>query len=171
MAKTLVEVQKQIAELRAMEEELRRSEAQGVISRIREAIAVYGFTPADLFGKSANVSKGGKAKSVASGVKFADGTGNTWSGRGPRPQWLRDALATGRSIDEFAADGTSAPSSKANATATSTSSKAQGASPKAGKKVAIKYRDGANTWSGRGSQPRWLKEALAGGKSITDFSV
>ena len=38
-------------------------------------------------------------------------------------------------------------------------------------KVAIKYRDGESTWSGRGSQPRWLKAALAGGKSIEDFAV
>lgn len=44
---------------------------------------------------------------------------------------------------------------------------------KAGAKVAPKYRDAAtgNTWSGRGLQPRWLKEALASGKQIGDFAL
>jgi DNA-binding protein H-NS len=40
------------------------------------------------------------------------------------------------------------------------------------KKVAAKYRDGAgNTWSGRGLQPKWLKAALEGGKTLKDFAV
>ena len=29
-------------------------------------------------------------------------SGNTWGGRGPRPQWLRDALANGKSLQDFA---------------------------------------------------------------------
>ena len=47
------------------------------------------------------------------------------------------------------------------------------ASKKAGAKVPAKYREAAtgNTWSGRGLQPRWLKEALASGKSLADFAV
>ncbi|MCU0966111.1 MAG: H-NS histone family protein, partial [Burkholderiaceae bacterium] len=28
-----------------------------------------------------------------------------------------------------------------------------------------------NTWSGRGLQPRWLKQALASGKKISDFAL
>ncbi|MFN0183572.1 MAG: H-NS family nucleoid-associated regulatory protein [Aquabacterium sp.] len=45
--------------------------------------------------------------------------------------------------------------------------------PTAGRKVAAKYRDKAtgNTWSGRGLQPKWLKQALAGGKKIDDFRI
>ena len=40
------------------------------------------------------------------------------------------------------------------------------------RKAAVKYRDASgNTWSGRGLQPRWLKEALAKGKSLSDFSA
>lgn len=47
------------------------------------------------------------------------------------------------------------------------------ASKKAGAKVPAKYREATtgNTWSGRGLQPRWLKEALASGKSLADFAV
>lgn len=45
--------------------------------------------------------------------------------------------------------------------------------PGAGGKVAAKYRNTATgeTWSGRGLQPKWLKAALAAGKSLNDFTV
>lgn len=33
--------------------------------------------------------------------KYADSTGNTWSGRGRRPKWLKDALASGKTLDEL----------------------------------------------------------------------
>lgn len=45
--------------------------------------------------------------------------------------------------------------------------------PKAGGKVAPKYRNAATgeTWSGRGLQPKWLKAALASGRQLSDFAV
>ena len=43
----------------------------------------------------------GKRKAVKA-VKFRDEAGNTWVGRGPRPLWLRDALAAGRKVEDFA---------------------------------------------------------------------
>lgn len=44
---------------------------------------------------------------------------------------------------------------------------------RSGSKVAAKYRDAAtgDTWSGRGLQPKWLKQALESGKQISDFAV
>ena len=167
MAQTLQAVQRQIEALRNLEEKLKRAEAEGVIARIQEAIKAYGFTPDELFssrsGKAVAKKAGaGAVLSAKSKVKpkskskskvdtrpqFADGTGNEWVGRGPRPAWLRDALASGKQLSDFAVG-------------------------RAAKKtaVAIKYRDGANTWTGRGSQPRWLKEALAAGKTIEQFQV
>jgi DNA-binding protein H-NS len=44
----------------------------------------------------------------------------------------------------------------------------------AGRKVKPKYRNPANksqTWAGRGKQPRWLVDALKGGKTIQDFVI
>lgn len=35
--------------------------------------------------------------------KYADGAGNTWIGRGPRPKWLNDALASGNKLTDFLA--------------------------------------------------------------------
>ena len=41
-----------------------------------------------------------------------------------------------------------------------------------GKKVPIKYRDeNGNTWTSRGSQPKWLAAALASGRKIEEFLV
>jgi DNA-binding protein H-NS len=41
-----------------------------------------------------------------------------------------------------------------------------------GKKVAPKYRspDG-ETWAGRGATPRWLKDAIKGGKTLENFLI
>ncbi len=39
-------------------------------------------------------------------------------------------------------------------------------------KSAAKYADPSNskrTWTGRGHQPKWLKEAIANGKALDDF--
>lgn len=39
-------------------------------------------------------------------------------------------------------------------------------------KPAVKFRDkDGHSWSGRGKQPRWLKAAVAGGRSIDEFRV
>ena len=38
--------------------------------------------------------------------------------------------------------------------------------------IAVKYRDNeGNTWTGRGSQPRWLVAYLKAGRKINDFAV
>ncbi len=43
-----------------------------------------------------------------------------------------------------------------------------------GSKVPVKYRDPENTkheWSGRGMQPKWLRELIEQGRSLDEFSV
>lgn len=40
--------------------------------------------------------------------------------------------------------------------------------------VAPKYRNPANqlqTWTGRGKQPHWVRDALAAGKALTDLAI
>lgn len=49
-----------------------------------------------------------------------------------------------------------------------------GRGAKAGTKVAVKYRNTANsmdTWTGRGRQPKWLVAALKKGAKLEDFAV
>ena len=43
-----------------------------------------------------------------------------------------------------------------------------------GQKVMPKYQnpaDGAQTWTGRGRQPKWIVEGLASGKALDDFRI
>lgn len=49
----------------------------------------------------------------------------------------------------------------------------RGSGPRAGSKVAAKYRDpiSGREWSGRGLKPTWLKAALDEGKSLDDFLI
>ena len=112
MTKTYLQLIKQIEGLKVEADKLRRKEMNGVIARIREAIEHYGLTAADLGlaaapRKPAAAKKAGKAKSAKPGAapsaaKFRDDAGHVWGGRGPRPKWLRDALAAGRKLEDFA---------------------------------------------------------------------
>jgi DNA-binding protein H-NS len=105
---------------------------------------------------------GKKAMTNASGGKFRDSAGNTWSGRGPRPRWLKEALAGGASLADLANGAGAANGTAEPAAAVSKATKKS----KGGK---VTYRDGAQTWSGRGPRPRWLKAALSSGRTLDEF--
>ena len=113
MTKTYADVVKQIENLSREAEKLKRKEVEGVIARIREAIDAYGLSASDLGlvgrrgPRPGTVRRGPKAKAAgkragARPAKFRDENGNSWGGRGPRPQWLRDALANGKKLEDFA---------------------------------------------------------------------
>ncbi|WP_310733677.1 H-NS family nucleoid-associated regulatory protein [Aquincola tertiaricarbonis] len=191
--KSLADLQAQIEKLQAEANQLREEEKAGVVARIREAIAAYELTERDLFGTTSRAAapKRGrqpKARSVA----YADDSGNVWGGRGPRPRWLREALQQGKSLHDFATGGGGAGAAGHNASAPAASdasgeagaTAARRGRPPASKKVRaangkgaagkppVKYRDeSGNTWSGRGLQPRWLKQALANGSALESFRV
>lgn len=134
-----------------------------VVERIRLAIKAYGLTVEQLFGASrANT---GNAKTAAkragrksSGAKFRDDSGNVWSGRGPRPRWIKAALESGRSLGDFAVASGDSP----------------GSAPSGGQKAAsaAKFRnDAGDSWSGRGPKPGWFKAAIAAGKTPEELAV
>lgn len=119
MAKTYTQILRQIEDLQAQAENVRRKEIDGVVKRIREAIEHYGLTAADLGLGAGGARKAagparkkpgrkpgrprktpGKTSKVA--PKYRDENGNTWAGRGKRPIWLRDALAAGKKLEDFA---------------------------------------------------------------------
>ena len=111
MTKSYSQIVKQIESLKAEAEKLRKSEIDGVIKRIREAINFYGLTASDLGLGSTAAKKGAaaakkkpgrKAKAVADKpVKYRNDQGQGWGGRGKRPQWLRDALNAGKKLEDF----------------------------------------------------------------------
>jgi DNA-binding protein H-NS len=160
MPKTYADVMKEIDGLKAEAEALKRREVGDVVARIKEAIAVYGLTAADLFGRGRG-RPAGRAKAGASGARYGDGAGNVWGGRGPRPKWLRDALASGKQLSDFEMGGSAKPAKARKAAA---KKKRRGGS--------VRYRDDAgNTWSGFGPKPGWFKAALAAGKRPEDLAV
>lgn len=113
MAKTLAQIHRQIDTLQRKADSLKRKEAAGVIARIKEAIAFYGLTAADL-GLDGRRTRRASASSAAPGqersarrsvskVKYRDEHGRTWTGHGRRPKWFLDALASGRTPEDLAA--------------------------------------------------------------------
>ena len=100
MAQTYAQLQDQIAKLQAEAQSLRNEEIGAVAAKMREDIKAYGITAQDLFGKVLGQAKKSKSKSGVQ-AKYGDGAGNVWVGRGPRPKWLRDALAAGKRLEEF----------------------------------------------------------------------
>jgi DNA-binding protein H-NS len=112
MSKSYAQIVKQIEVLKQEAEKIRRGEVDGVIARIREAITFYNLSAADLglavkakpAAEKAGAAKrkkrkGAKAPAV---VKYRNDSGGTWGGRGKRPTWLRDALASGKKLEDFA---------------------------------------------------------------------
>lgn len=97
-----------IAQKEALEREIERTKQQGrtdAIEKIRALMTEYSLSVADLAGKAGKASRGksSKGKTAKVPAKYRDSsTGDTWSGRGLQPRWLKAALATGRKLDEFA---------------------------------------------------------------------
>lgn len=174
MAQTYTQIQRQIEALQKQAEKLKASEVKGVVERIKVAIEHYDLTAEQLFGsakatstkakKGATKKTGGVSK-TASSAAYADDNGNSWGGRGPRPKWLRDAIAGGKLLEDFAISTSSAKS------VTGATKKVAGKN-QGKRKAKTTYRDdNGNSWSGLGPKPAWLKEAIAAGKSLGDFAA
>ena len=71
------------------------------IAKIRSLMSEYGLSPSDLSAKPRVKSKAGKGGKVAAKYRNS-ATGDTWSGRGLQPKWLRAAVAAGRKATDFA---------------------------------------------------------------------
>jgi len=96
MARTIAQIEAQIAKLQKQKD----------ARRIRKAIDYYGLTAEELGfapGTRGEAAAGNAARKTSRkvAVKYRDGAGNEWSGRGRRPAWFIAALAAGRSIDEL----------------------------------------------------------------------
>ena len=94
------ELEKQIAETRTKD----RSEA---IEKVRQLMRDNGLTLADISGRAPAPARTKPATGSGTGSKVAAkyrnaSTGETWSGRGLQPRWLKAALASGKTLDDFA---------------------------------------------------------------------
>jgi DNA-binding protein H-NS len=91
------EIDKEIAEAK-------RQEKSGAIAQVKALMAEHGLTVADITAKStAKAGKGGKGGGAKVAPKYRNrDTGETWTGRGLQPKWLRAAIAAGAKLGDFA---------------------------------------------------------------------
>ena len=100
-------LQEMMAQKAALEQKIAEATAHGrseAIAQVKALMEEHGLTAADLGGKA---SSGGKRKTATTGTKVAakysnKATGESWSGRGLQPRWLKAALASGKKIEDFA---------------------------------------------------------------------
>lgn len=100
---TLQDLLAQKADLERKIQETQRNERQAAVDKVRALMAEFGLSVEDLGGKA---SGPGRKKASGDGtrkaaVKYRDAAGNTWSGRGLQPRWLKEALAKGKSLSDF----------------------------------------------------------------------
>ena len=113
----------------------------------------------------------GSAVVKLGGKGYSDGAGNNWTGRGPRPKWLREALAAGDSISKYEVTGQSKPALNVTPPTPVTAKSKALASDKP--KLPAKFRnvETGDVWSGRGMKPKWLRQAIASGRHLAEFDV
>lgn len=94
---TLADIQKQIDELLKQKSELVNKERESVIEEMKEKVRIYDIKASELgFRKN---SKGSAPATKT--VKYKNEKGETWGGRGPKPQWVKDVEASGESLDKY----------------------------------------------------------------------
>lgn len=100
-------LQEMIAQKDALEKQIEEATSQGrndAIAQVKALLTEHGLKVSDLGGKTGSTPKStGKAKTGAKvAAKYRNSTtGETWSGRGLQPRWLKPALASGKKIEDF----------------------------------------------------------------------
>jgi DNA-binding protein H-NS len=99
---TLKELLAQKEAIEQQIEQTKKQERGSAVTKVRALMAEYGLTVSDLGGKSAGKGKSsGSTGKVAAKYRNAS-TGESWSGRGLQPRWLKAALASGKKLTDFA---------------------------------------------------------------------
>ncbi len=97
-------LQELLSQKEALEREIeltKKRDRAEAIARVRALMAEYGLSLADLSAKPG--PKAGRSSGAKVPVKYRNkATGESWSGRGLQPKWLKAALAAGRRIEDFA---------------------------------------------------------------------
>ena len=83
--------------------DVQREERANAIGKVRALLAEFGLTAADISGKVPTVRASGAAKAPSKvAIKYRNASsGETWTGRGLQPKWLKAALASGAKIEDF----------------------------------------------------------------------
>jgi DNA-binding protein H-NS len=99
MMANLSELLAQKAALEKQIAQTQREDRERAIAQVKTLMAEYGLTAADLKARAGKKTGGGNK--VAAKYRNA-ATGDTWSGRGLQPRWLKAAMASGKKLADFA---------------------------------------------------------------------
>ena len=93
-----------LAQRAALEKQIadaQREQRSEAIAQVKALMSEYGLTLADIGTRAASAPARRSSGKVAAKYRNA-ATGETWSGRGLQPNWLKAALASGRTLSDFA---------------------------------------------------------------------
>ena len=82
-------------------EQTKKQERSEAIKQVRALMDQYGLTPADLAVRNPPKAKGSTGRKVPAKYRN-NATGESWSGRGLQPKWLKAALNGGKKLSDFA---------------------------------------------------------------------
>lgn len=97
---SLQELLAQRAELEKQIVETQRAERAEAVAKVRSLMAEYGLSMADLSSRAPAAPKAASTRKVAVKYRNAE-SGDTWTGRGLQPKWLKAALASGKTLADF----------------------------------------------------------------------
>lgn len=93
-----------LAQKAALEQQIlqvQREERERAIAQVKSLMAEYGLTLADLGSRPAAAPRKSPAGAKVAPKYRHPTTGETWTGRGLQPNWLKQALAGGATLDQF----------------------------------------------------------------------
>lgn len=104
MANRLSDLLAKKAELEQQIIELQRAERAQAIAQVKALMAQHGLSLADLGARAASAPASKPARAGGKvPAKYRDpASGQTWSGRGLQPKWLKAALAGGAKLADYA---------------------------------------------------------------------
>ena len=110
----LADIQAQIEKLKIQEQQIKTKDFNKTVLDIQMKMKAFGITVKDLQSsrsgkrsdlRDATAKKTGKSTNVLVGskvaAKYRGAEGQSWSGRGLMPRWLKTLVAEGRTKEEF----------------------------------------------------------------------
>jgi DNA-binding protein H-NS len=89
-----------LAQRAALDQQIQETtsrERTDAIAKVKTLMSEYGLSVADLSTRAPKVEKVSKVA-----AKYRNkSTGESWSGRGLQPKWLKAAIASGSKLDDF----------------------------------------------------------------------
>lgn len=93
------ELKAEIAKMEREKERIAQDERLEVIAKIRNLM--NGCHPAITFEEIDTARMPKRTREPKGMPKYGDGQGNTWTGKGKKPQWMVNALANGKAKEDY----------------------------------------------------------------------